>query len=684
MTRHCCSPRGFPPVPPRTLFDARGQAITLGPLLASGGEGAVSHVADQPGLVAKIYHRPPDASRIEKLRRMVAQDDPVLARCVAWPTTTLHESRGGLLVGFLMPRFEGYRAIHTLYSPAHRRTTFPQADWTFLAHAARNCAAAFETVHARGHVIGDVNQSNVLVSSQALIALIDCDSFQVRSGGQTYRCEVGVGPFTPPELQEQNFRDLDRTPDHDRFGLAVLLFHLLFMGRHPFAGRYLGSGEMPLERAIAEHRFVYTRSGPPSEMAAPPFSLPLAAVGAPLADLFERAFRPGGKRPAAADWHQALVGFLSSLRSCKAEPGHKVPSWLSVCPWCGIVTASGPNFFLGVGLAGGVFRVNFDLLETVWRRIEEVSNRSFQLTTPPLPPPTPRPLPWRARFGRRLETPRARTVLWWAFITLIYCTCLSVIVGSVDSGRFWWSWPVLVTPCVVATVFCAQLLACTEAREKERSRRDEALQEATKRQQAIHRQAAVASNQHGSDCYRVLSELRSLKQQIGQLEGQFESRRPRKTGPPDPSWVAAAQERYLRNQFLSDHRIAGIGPSRITLLASYGLETAYDVTAEALAPVKGIGKVLRDNLLAWRESVEKNFSYDPARDGPIGDAPPTLVLEFKQAEERLRGRLMKGAADLTTLQAQTEARFQTLQTQFDEATRLVAQTTVDLELAWRV
>jgi DNA-binding helix-hairpin-helix protein with protein kinase domain len=31
------------------------------------------------------------------------------------------------------------------------------------------------------------------------------------------------------------------------------------MGRHPFAGRYLGLGEMPIERAIAECRFAYSR-----------------------------------------------------------------------------------------------------------------------------------------------------------------------------------------------------------------------------------------------------------------------------------------------------------------------------------------------------------------------------------------------------------------------------------------
>src|SRR5262249_61999645 len=107
-----------------------------------------------------------------------------------------------------MPRFTGFLPIHTLYSPAHRRATFPQADWAFLIHTARNCAIAFDTVHERGIVVGDVNQSNVLVSDRALVCLIDCDSFQVRANGRLLRCEVGISPYTPPELQKHNFREV--------------------------------------------------------------------------------------------------------------------------------------------------------------------------------------------------------------------------------------------------------------------------------------------------------------------------------------------------------------------------------------------------------------------------------------------------------------------------------------------
>src|SRR5581483_286949 len=148
-------------------------------------------------LVAKIYHKALAASDAAKLRIMVGLARDELVRVAAWPTATLHERPGGPMVGFVMRRIKDYKEIHTLYSPAHRKTSFPQADWRFLVTTAANFAAALENVHECGVVVGDVNQSNVLVSAAGLIALIDCDSFQIRSNGQNYPCKVGVPLFTP-------------------------------------------------------------------------------------------------------------------------------------------------------------------------------------------------------------------------------------------------------------------------------------------------------------------------------------------------------------------------------------------------------------------------------------------------------------------------------------------------------
>jgi len=220
----------------QVLYDAAGRAVSLGKSLGRGGEGEVFSVPASPGSVAKVYHKPPDPSRAEKIAAMVSAATPDLLRVAAWPTATLHTRPHGPIAGLVMPLVEQHRELHVLYSPAQRRQIYPHAGWDFLVHAAVNVARAFASVHAAGHVMGDVNQKNVVVASDGTVRLIDCDSFQITAKGRRFLCEVGVPDFTPPELHGHSFSKVVRTQNHDRFGLAVLLFHLLFMGRHPFVG----------------------------------------------------------------------------------------------------------------------------------------------------------------------------------------------------------------------------------------------------------------------------------------------------------------------------------------------------------------------------------------------------------------------------------------------------------------
>ena len=168
--------------------------------------------------------------------------------------------------------------------------------------------------------MGDVNEKNLKISSKAIVRLIDCDSYQINAGGRTFLCEVGVPLYTPPELQGQSFRGVVRTHNHDRFGLAVLIFHLLFVGRHPFSGRPLTRGELPLEKAIKEFRFAFSRAAAQLQIAPPLHSPLLDIVPAEIARLFERAFsshsaRPSA-RPTAEEWAAALNTLQKQLKVC--------------------------------------------------------------------------------------------------------------------------------------------------------------------------------------------------------------------------------------------------------------------------------------------------------------------------------------------------------------------------------
>src|SRR5581483_3902055 len=95
----------------------QGQTVRLGKELGRGGEGAVFEVPDNPELVAKIYHKPVEAARADKLRKMVSIATNELTRYAAWPSNLLLDSSHGSLIGLVMRRVTGYKQIHELYTP---------------------------------------------------------------------------------------------------------------------------------------------------------------------------------------------------------------------------------------------------------------------------------------------------------------------------------------------------------------------------------------------------------------------------------------------------------------------------------------------------------------------------------------------------------------------------------------
>jgi DNA-binding helix-hairpin-helix protein with protein kinase domain len=362
------------------LFNETGQRIPLGKKLGSGGEGEVYEVPILGNdFAAKIYHKSLSVEKQNKLRIMTQVSNEALRKIAAWPISTLHHKASGSINGFIMQKVIGYKPIHELYGPAHRKQFFPDADWTFLIFAARNVAAAFETIHSAGHIVGDVNQGNIFVASNSLIKLIDCDSFQITATGIHYLCDVGVAHFNPPELQGRSFTGVHRTKNHDNFGLAILIFHLLMMGRHPFAGIYAGHGEMPIEKAIQEFRFAYGINSKAKGMAAPPNTLPLSIFPHTLSAMFENAFSnigiKEGARPSAKMWVQSLDELKSKIHSCKQVPVHKYFNELGNCPWCVLESKSGVNFFIPkyTSQATSNTTSNFNL-EQIWSRINSISS----------------------------------------------------------------------------------------------------------------------------------------------------------------------------------------------------------------------------------------------------------------------------------------------------------------------
>lgn len=326
------------------LYTSQGNQITLGKKLGEGGEGYVCAVNEQPQQVAKIYHitHLPDADKQAKLRYMIANVNEDLLQYTAWATDTLHKSQGGRIIGFLMPRIVDCHPIHTLYNPSYRRNTYPTLTWRFLIYTARNLASAVNTLHKEGHVIGDINQGNLLFSKDSKVILIDTDSFQISTPTTTHLSLVGVAHFTPPERQgNTNFDTVPRTQNHDNFGLAVLIFHLLFGGRHPYAGVPLISeaGNL-LEHDIKAYRYAYAADHVTRGIKPPPASIPIDIVPKKLQSLFIQAFTESGaitnskKRPTAKTWMNTLDAMRTHIKVCHKNKQHEYSKHLAKCPWC--------------------------------------------------------------------------------------------------------------------------------------------------------------------------------------------------------------------------------------------------------------------------------------------------------------------------------------------------------------
>jgi hypothetical protein len=345
------------------VYDSRGQEVRLDEPLARGGEAIVYPVQGQPAYLAKLYVPAPRAGYDKKLAWMKAHPPSLPPRyeqhlLVAWPLDTLH-NRSGRIVGYLMPRVREAVPLLQVYSPRLREKTLPGFDEKYRYRAAQHLAQLLSLVHKQGYVVGDLNESNILVTPRALVTLIDVDSFQVRRReGQKeilHSCPVGKAEYLPPELQRCSLEDVVRRREQDCFALAVLIFKLLMDGRHPFQSRWMGSSEPPvLEDKIARGWYPY--EAPADAPVAPPPHMPSVDVLHPqLVALLHRCFVEGHRypraRPSAAEWLAGLQAAERALGEC--QNGHYFSSHLSRCPRCGAGRAVLPRWLVGLAAVLG-------------------------------------------------------------------------------------------------------------------------------------------------------------------------------------------------------------------------------------------------------------------------------------------------------------------------------------------
>jgi DNA-binding helix-hairpin-helix protein with protein kinase domain len=611
------------------LLDQTGRPVALGQQLGSGGEGAVFEVRDRPELVAKLYHHPLDPKKAAKIAAMTTTKTERLIKLTAWPVEVICDSNRSV-VGFLMPKLSGHKVAFNLYSPKLRLQHFQNASWQFLIRTATNAALSFNVIHEHGHVIGDVNHGNLFVSDRATVRLIDCDSYQITIDGTRWFCEVGVPTHQPPEMQNlKTYKGHIRSPNHDNFGLAVIIFQMLFMARHPFSGRFLGTGEMPMERAISEYRFAYSAN--PVQMQPPPASLGLNGVTPQVAQLFERAFSSRGTqqgRPTACDWVAALQDLEKHLKKCSINASHQFVDSLSSCPWCHIEAATGVPLFPVVLV--GPTQSGFSIL-SFWAKVSAVPNPG---PPPPLPrtegmsaPPSAEALELqRSTFGARLKA---------GFLTFLGApNRIQTLKQKIE----------------------AQTIA---ARTRWRNFQGN------------------WNNYAGSKEFQdILAHLQSLRSQYEALP----QKRLQALQKLEANLYSTQLHAHLDRCRIANARIKGVGPAKKITLQSYGIETAADITEQRVLGVPGFGPVLASTLAQWRYQQERRFVFDPKKgvDPAAKNAVERQILTERVDLER---KLNEGLSKLIVSSHHITTRRQKLMRDAEEIAHEFVQAEADLRVA---
>lgn len=592
-----------------------GKPIRLGERIGRGGEGEVFVLSDDPNRAVKVYTVANLDQREQKVDSMVRMGLSQKSQLVAFPQGVARD-QSGRFRGFVMQLVRDHKPLFELYSPGARKQNFPSADYRFLVRAALNTARAVASVHATGCVIGDINHSGILVSKSATAALIDADSFQVSDGARQFLCAVGVPEYTPPELQGKSLSGTVRSQNHDAFGLAVAIFQLLAMGRHPFIGAY-SKGEMPMERAITELRFAYSRLRNVG-MIPPPGAITLEDFPANVSGAFERAFGSPDQasRPTAMEWVGLLEGLEKSLKQCSTNKLHHFSASATSCPWCRmeqrlhvvLFVPTFADFAPPAGSPGGAGDFN---LAQIWARIEALQLPTRASVQPSFASLSLQPSSEALEAGQG-DLPWNKILLIGGGIAL---TLLLPPVFFIGLAMIYFGW---------------------NASDDNSGKKGRFVQKFT----AASAQLNAALDNWETRC--GLDRIETLKAELIEFKWDLE------TIPAQQSAAIAKyqsdrqalqRQDYLERFRIRDQKISGIGPTKLATLASYGIETAADVTDAQVLAVPGFGPVNSRPLIEWANSCARGFVYNPQQTPKDQLELARISSDFQSKTRILQGKI---------------------------------------------
>jgi DNA-binding helix-hairpin-helix protein with protein kinase domain len=555
--------------------------------LGRGGEGTVFELQNHPGIVLKKYNEPLTDEKISKLRKMVAMRSPAIESYAAWPIDVVTDDRG-ITCGFVMRKLAGYVPLHRVFSPMDRKKLFPEKGYNFLAHVARNLSAAFFKLHEAGLVVGDVNEGNILISSSGLVSFIDCDSFQVKSDNGYFFCEVGVPRYTPPELLKGgSFDSIIRTANTDSFSLAVLVFQLLFLGRHPFAGKHKLAADIDEEAAIRKHEFAYSLENKKKKLSPPADSFSISNLPDHLVRLFHQAFEQD-ERPAPADWIRALDELLAGMVTCGESALHTYPEKLAECPWCAFRKTRGILYFLDDSyIKASVLLSDIESFVNGFQP-EKLELKKWEGAVA-LPPPAPSPVENKYRTYRALQIGISALV-----------AAAGMAFSFSDHTHIW-----AISLAVFLPVIIYKYSPWAIRLRAELSRRTDYHKRLEER---LRNMIAEHDNSPDTNSYaKGLDILSRLIHDFRRLPDELEHRKK----IMEEQLYNEQLDWFLYRFDVAGHTIPSFGAAKKDALIGSGIRTAADISKLQTLKVPGIGPKNREILFSWRRQLSTEFVYIP-------------------------------------------------------------------------
>jgi hypothetical protein len=233
--------------------------VRLRRIIGEGGEGKI--FSTDSGHACKVYFKERlTENRLQKILLMVEKEIKIPGVC--WPLTLANNSYNEF-VGYLMPSAEGRPMQKCMFVKPLLEKHFPYWTRKDLVQLTITWLEKVIELHNFNILIGDVNPLNFIIKSEQELYFVDTDSYQI----EDFPCPVGMANYTAPEIQGKDFASFLRTPEHEYFAIATLLFMALLPGKPPYSHQGGGNPAKNIKKGkfsypLGEKSGIKTPDGP--------------------------------------------------------------------------------------------------------------------------------------------------------------------------------------------------------------------------------------------------------------------------------------------------------------------------------------------------------------------------------------------------------------------------------------